>query len=184
MTKSSPNTRLSKALESPLPLSVPSLPSAFEDLQISVDRFCLLAGVEALGEMLAEEAGRPGPEAEALCGPRHARSAERRAHRWGTADSALAWQGGKIKVTRPRVRDLSGKEMKLASWQALSDPDLLRAWAMKLILRPHRQCLAEGASAHRNAQALLSRSRRHNRLPHLPKLGRTHPNRNRWRTTT
>ena len=127
MTKSSPNTRLSKALESPLPLSVPSLPSAFEDLQISVDRFCLLAGVEALGEMLAEDA-------EALCGPRHARSAERLAHRWGTADSELAWQGGKIKVTRPRVRDLSGKEMKLASWQALSDPDLLRAWAMNLMV--------------------------------------------------
>ena len=43
MTKSSPNTRLSKALESPLPLSVPSLPSAFEDLQISVDRLGVCA---------------------------------------------------------------------------------------------------------------------------------------------
>ena len=73
--------------------------------------------------MLAEDA-------EALCGPRHARSAERRAHRWGAANSELAWQGGKIKVARPRVRDLSGKEMKLASWQALSDPDPPRAWAM------------------------------------------------------
>ena len=134
MTKNSPNTRLSKALEAPLPLAVPSLPSVFEDLRISVDRFCLLAGVEALGEMLAEEAARPGPEAEALCGPRHARSAEWRAHRWGMADSELAWQGVKIKVTRPRVRDLSGKEMKLASWQALSDPDLPRAWAMNLMV--------------------------------------------------
>ena len=127
MNKSSPNIRLSKVLEAPLPLAVPSLPLAFEDLRISVDRFCLLAGVEALGEMLAEDA-------EALCGPRHARSAERRAHRWGTADSALAWKGGKIKVTRPRVRDLSGKEMKLASWQVLSDPDLPRAWAMNLMV--------------------------------------------------
>ena len=108
MTKNIPNARLSKALEAPLPLAVPSLPSALEDLQISVGRFCLLAGVEALGEMLAEDA-------EALCGPRHARSAERWAYRWGTADSELAWQGGKIKVARPRVRDLSGKEMKLAS---------------------------------------------------------------------
>ena len=39
MTKSSPNTRLSKTLKAPLPLAVPSLPSAFEDLRISVDRF-------------------------------------------------------------------------------------------------------------------------------------------------
>ena len=42
--------------------------------------------------------------------------------------------GGKIKVPRPRVRDLAGKEMKLASWQALSDPDLPRAWAMTLMV--------------------------------------------------
>ena len=27
-----------------------------EDLRVSVERFCLLAGVEALGEMLAEDA--------------------------------------------------------------------------------------------------------------------------------
>ncbi len=127
MTKDIANARLSKALGAPLPLAVPSLPSAFEDLQISVDRFCLLAGVEALGEMLSEDA-------EELCGLRHARSAERRGHRWGRASSELAWQGGKIKVTRPRVRDLAGKEMKLPSWQALSDPDLLRAWAMNLMV--------------------------------------------------
>jgi len=127
MTKDIANARLSKALEAPLPLAVPSLPAAFEDLQLSVDRFCLLAGVEALGEMLAEDA-------EALCGRRHARSSERRAHRWGRTSSELAWQGGRIKVARPRVRDLAGREMKLPSWQALSDPDLLRAWAMNLMV--------------------------------------------------
>ncbi len=65
MTKDILNARLSKVLATPLPLAVPSLPSALEDLRVSVDRFCLLAGVEALGEMLAEDA-------EALCGPRHA----------------------------------------------------------------------------------------------------------------
>ncbi len=56
MTKDIPNNCLSKVLEAPLPLTLPSLPSAFEYLRISVDRFCLLAGVEALGEMLAEDA--------------------------------------------------------------------------------------------------------------------------------
>jgi len=127
MTKDNPSARLSKALQAPLPLAVPSLPSALEDLRISVDRFCLLAGVEALGEMLAEDT-------EALCGPRHARSAARRGHRWGTAVSELAYQGGKVRVSRPRVRDLAGKEVSLPSWQALSDPDLLRAWAMNLMV--------------------------------------------------
>jgi transposase-like protein len=127
MTKDIPNARLSKVLATPLPLAVPSLPSALEDLRVSVDRFCLLAGVEALGEMLAEDA-------EALCGPRHARSPERRGYRWGTTASAVAYQGGKVKVSRPRVRDLAGTEMSLPSWQALSDPDLLRAWATNLMV--------------------------------------------------
>lgn len=56
MTKTTQNSRLSKLLQSPLPVLPPALPEAFEDLRMSVDRFCLLAGVEALGEMLAEDA--------------------------------------------------------------------------------------------------------------------------------
>ena len=144
MTKDIPNTRLSKVLEAPLALAVPSLPSALEELRVSVDRFCLLAGVEALGEMLAEDA-------EALCGPRHARRPERRGYRWGTTTSEVAYQGGKVKVSRPRVRDLAGTEMSLPSWEALSDPDLLRAWATNLMVlnvstRKYRRAvrLAEG----------------------------------------
>ena len=127
MTQDIPNARLSKVLEAPLPLAVPSLPSALKELRVSVDRFCLLAGVEALGEMLAEDT-------EALCGPRHARLPERRGYRWGTTTSEVAYQGGKVKVSRPRVRDLAGREMSLASWDLLSDPDLLRAWAMNLMV--------------------------------------------------
>ena len=86
MTKTTTNDRLSKLLEAPLPVLPPALPEAFEDLRLSVDRFCLLAGVEALGEMLAEDA-------EELCGPRHARSAGRRGHRWGRTRSEIAYQG-------------------------------------------------------------------------------------------
>ena len=77
--------------------------------------------------MLAEDA-------EALCGPRHARSPERRGYRWGTTASAVAYQGGKVKVCRPGVRDLAGTEMSLPSWEALSDPGLLRAWATNLVV--------------------------------------------------
>jgi len=127
MTKITANRRLSKVLETPLPVALPSLPEAMEDLQVSVERFCLLAGVEALGEMLAEDA-------EALCGPRHARSPARRGHRWGTTTSEIAYHGGKVKVSRPRVRDLAGRELGLASWQVLSDPEVLRTWAMNLMV--------------------------------------------------
>lgn len=162
MTQDIPNARLSKVLEAPLPLAVPSLPSALEELQVSVDRFCLLAGVEALGEMLAEDT-------EALCGPRHARLPERRGYRWGTTTSELAYQGGKVKVSRPRVRDLAGQEMSLASWELLSDPELLRAWAMNLMVlnvstRKYRRAvrLPEGdlASAKGDATSKSAVSRR------------------------
>jgi transposase-like protein len=162
MTQDIPNARLSKVLEAPLPLAVPSLPSALEELSLSVDRFCLLAGVEALGEMLAEDA-------EALCGPRHARRPARRGYRWGTTVSEVAYQGGKVKVSRPRVRDLAGKEMSLASWELLSDPDLLRAWATNLMVlnvstRKYRRAvrLPEGdlASARGDATSKSAVSRR------------------------
>ena len=94
---------------------------------MSVDRFCLLAGIEALDEMLAADA-------EALCGPPHARGSERRGHRWGTTTSELAFQGARVKIVRPRVRALGGGELSLSSFELLSDPELLRAWAMNLMV--------------------------------------------------
>ena len=42
------------ALGAPFPL--PSLGDAMEDVSLSVDRFCLLAGIEALAEMMEEDA--------------------------------------------------------------------------------------------------------------------------------
>ncbi len=42
------------ALAAPFPL--PSLGAAMEEVSLSVDRFCLLAGIEALAEMMEEDA--------------------------------------------------------------------------------------------------------------------------------
>ncbi len=127
MTKITANAGLSKVAERPLPVCFPSLPEALDEVRMSVDRFCLLAGIETLNEMLAEDA-------EALCGPRHVRSPGRRGYRWGTTRSELAYHGGKVKVARPRVRALAGGELRLASWEALSDPELLKAWALNLMV--------------------------------------------------
>ena len=103
------------------------MPEAFDDLRMSVDRFCLLAGLESLNEMMSADA-------EALCGSRHARSGERKGHRWGTTRSEIAYHGGTVKVERPRVRDFAGREMGLPSWELLSEPELLQAWAMNLMV--------------------------------------------------
>jgi transposase-like protein len=39
-----------------------------------------------------------------------------------------------VKVRRPRVRDRSGKEVSLESWEVLRDGDLLREWALNLMV--------------------------------------------------
>ena len=127
MSKTTRNASSSKALEHPLPMPVPPLSGACQDLHTSVDRFCLLAGIEAIGEMLAADA-------EAVCGPRHARGSERRGHRWGTTTSELAFQGARVKLERPRVREPGGGELSLPSLELLSDPELLHAWAMNLMV--------------------------------------------------
>jgi len=127
MTKTIASKLGSKALEGPLPMPVPSMAEAMEGVRQSVDRFCLLAGIEALGEMLEEDAA-------ALCGPRHRRSAERQGYRWGTTRSAIAYHGGKVTVTRPRVRSRTGEEMVLDSWVELAEPDVLVHWALNLAL--------------------------------------------------
>ena len=123
MTKTTGNELSSKPSCRPSP----PMPEAFDDLRMSIDRFCLLAGIEALNEMMRADA-------EALCGPRHARSAGRKGHRWGTTRSEIAYHGGKVKIERPRVRDFAGREMSLTSWELLSEPELLRAWATNLMV--------------------------------------------------
>ena len=67
---------------------------ALEDVRKSFDRFCLVAGLEALGTMMEADV-------EAACGARHARPQARRAHRWGRTQGRLGFHGGKVAVERP-----------------------------------------------------------------------------------
>ena len=114
-----------KALTASFP--VPSLTAAMDEVRLSVDRFCLLAGVEALAEMMEEDA-------TTVCGARHRRHGDRRGYRWGKTQSEIGYHGGKVKVARPRVRDRAGKEVSLESWQVLRDGDLLLEWALNLMV--------------------------------------------------
>ena len=53
------------------PFCLPTLGEAMDEVHLSVDRFCLLAGIEALQEMMEEDA-------TAVCGARHRRHGGRR----------------------------------------------------------------------------------------------------------
>ena len=104
---------------------------AWADVSASFDRFCLAAGIEALGAMMAKDA-------EDACGPRHARGEGRRGHRWGRTRGKIGFHGGKVAVERPRVRDLAGNELALPSWEQAVEEDWLGQWAMNPRLRGGR----------------------------------------------
>ena len=67
---------------------------ALTNISASFELFCLASGVEALAEMMDRDA-------QAACGPRHARGRDRRAHRWGKTKGKIGFHGGKVEIERP-----------------------------------------------------------------------------------
>jgi putative transposase len=107
--------------------AIEAVGKAFEEVTASFERFCLAAGIEALGGMMEKDA-------KEACGPRHCRSASRRGYRWGRTSGKIGFHGGKIDIERPRIRARGGKELVLASWERAVAEDWLGAWAMNQML--------------------------------------------------
>src|ERR1700738_311290 len=97
---------------------------AFAEVGASFDRFCLAAGIEALGTMMEADV-------TAACGARPGRDAARRAHRGGRTRGQIGFHGGKIEVERPRVRGVDGREVTIPSWETAAQEDWLGAGAVK-----------------------------------------------------
>ena len=106
---------------------VPGLEAAWQDVDSSFDRFCLVAGIGAMEQVLREDAQR-------LTGPRHGRGGGRVGQRWGMTKGKIGFHGGNLAVQRPRVRSYSGHEVELPSWTAAQAEDWLGRWAMNLML--------------------------------------------------
>jgi len=100
---------------------------ALSKISASFELFCLASGMEALGEMMDRDA-------QAICGPRHARGRDRRAHRWGKTKGKIGFHGGKVEIGRPRLRGFDGKEQPVPSWEAAVAEDWLGKWAMNQML--------------------------------------------------
>src|ERR1700726_686341 len=109
------------------PTTFRAVDKAWDEVSVSFDRFCLAAGIEALGTMMEKDA-------EEACGRRHVRSEGRRGHRWGHTQGKISFHAGKVDVERPRVRGLDGKELALPSWEQAVEEDWLGRWAMNLML--------------------------------------------------
>src|SRR5258707_14417933 len=92
------------------PTGMGAVDKAWDAVSVSFDRFCLTAGIEALGTMMEQDA-------EQACGARHARGDGRRGHRWGRTQGKIGFHAGKGAGERPRVRGLGGQELALAGWE-------------------------------------------------------------------
>ena len=85
---------------------VPSLETAWQDVDSSFERFCLTAGIGAIERMLCEDA-------QQLAGMPHSRDGGRVGHRWGRTKGKIGFHGGNVAVHRPRVRGFDGHELPL-----------------------------------------------------------------------
>src|SRR5258707_7596653 len=119
--------KVSTTLIASPPTGMGAVGKAWDAVSVSFDRFCLTAGIEALGTMMDQAAEQP-------CGARHARGDGRRGHRWGRTQGKIGFHAGKVAVERPRVRDLGGQELALPSWERAVAEDWLGKWAMNLML--------------------------------------------------
>jgi putative transposase len=101
--------------------------------------FVVSAGMEALTVLLERE------RTEA-CGPRYQHQPDRLARRTGHAPGELVMGGRRVRVARPRVRTLDGREVELPSWRAFADEDPLDTRAVDQMLA--------GVSTRRYARSL------------------------------
>src|SRR6266480_2325077 len=92
---------------------VPSLETAWQDVDSSFERFCLTAGIGAIEQMLCEDA-------QQLAGTPHNRGGGRVGHRWGRTKGKIGFHGGKVAVHRPRLRSYDGHEVALPAGDGTS----------------------------------------------------------------
>jgi transposase-like protein len=98
--------------------------SAMVDARATLHEAVVSAGMSVLAAMLEEDR-------TALCGPRYEHDMGRRAVRAGHARGELAFGGRRVRVRRPRVRGVDGREVPLPTWERFACDDPLNERAVE-----------------------------------------------------
>ena len=98
--------------------------AAMMDARATLHEAVVAAGMGVLSAMLEDDRVR-------LCGRRYGHDAERVAGRAGFADGELAMGGRRVRVRRPRVRGVDGREMALPTWEQFASADPLTPRAVE-----------------------------------------------------
>ncbi len=96
------------------------------DARTELFELAVRSGLKVLDTMLEDDR-------TALCGPRYAHLADRRATRAGTVPSEVVLGGRKVAVRRPRVR-AGGEEVTLPTFRAMADVDPLNRRVVEQML--------------------------------------------------
>src|SRR5262249_15622496 len=95
---------------------VPSVETAWQDVDSSFERFCLTAGLGSIEKILCDDPQQPA-------GKPHSRGGARVGQRWGRTKGKIGSHGGKFTVRRPRVRSYDDHELALPPWTAAHAED-------------------------------------------------------------
>ena len=112
---------------SPASLSRSPLREADLSPRAALMEVVLTKGFEGAMAMLEEDRER-------LCGPLRRWQEKRLAHRYGYDDGRLVFGGRKVKVKKPRVRSIEGREMELPAWSVFAAEDPLDNRVMEQLL--------------------------------------------------
>ena len=141
------------------PISQESPEIALEGLlRTELHAFALKAGLEVLGAMFESER-------EAVCGPRYRHIEGRKAYRAGHAPGELVLGGRRVRLSRPRAREVGGREVVLPSWRAFTAEDPLgeRAYEQMVLGVATRgygrslEAVPEGLEARGESKSAVSR---------------------------
>ena len=141
------------------PISQESPEIALEGLlRTELHAFALKAGLEVLGAMFESER-------EAAFGPRYRHTEGRKAYRAAHAPGDLVLGGRRVRLSRPRAREVGGREVVLPSWRAFTAEDPLgeRAYEQMVLGVATRgygrslEAVPEGLEARGESKSAVSR---------------------------
>jgi putative transposase len=121
-------SRVPRSCSEPLPPeSKLTLPEVLQDARQSLHELVLSKGLEVFAKMLEDDR-------TALCGPKHRPQGDRVAYRYGHDEGQQVLGGRKVRLRKPRVRSVTGRELELPTWREMNQEDPLNQRVIEQML--------------------------------------------------
>jgi transposase-like protein len=98
-----------------------------QDARQSLHELVLSKGLEVFAKMLEDDR-------TALCGPKHRPQGDRVAYRYGHDEGQQVLGGRKVRLRKPRVRSVTGRELELPTWREMNQEDPLNQRVIEQML--------------------------------------------------